>query len=199
MNRYQSIVSGEGMSVKNGDVCDGDEIIGNNEEDEVNSCHESKRKEKAIRFAGLSVLKSQWESGIVSENNNNENEENDGNAGGNSNEGDVKEELFKLRQRICLGRSASLKQIYENGGCHGELPPKAFKGEVMTSKVKTISMKEKFEKGQVENNEQEKMKALKREKMTDLSVVVDADTAAREAKKIFKQMDASLSNYSLSA
>ena len=83
MNRYQSIVSGEEMSVKNGDVCDGDEIIGNNEEDEVNSCHESKRKEKAIRFAGLSVLKSQWESGIVSENNNNENEENDGNAEGN--------------------------------------------------------------------------------------------------------------------
>ena len=72
------------MSIKNGDVCNGDEIIGNNEEDEVNACHESKRKEKAIRFAGLSILKSQWESGNVSENNENEYEENDGNAEGNA-------------------------------------------------------------------------------------------------------------------
>lgn len=200
--------------------------------------HVSKRKEKAVPFARLSALKSQWESGVIvnDDDEDDDNEKTNGHNGNHENgdddltkNGDVKEELYKLRQRICLGRSASMRQIYERGlvnnnnneivsnkmsvapmnahlnainsGLNGKIEAEV----IESAKDKARKVREKFEKGITNGDDinggnasddpdgssdgDSKLSQLKREKLTDLSVVVEAETAAREAKKIFKQLD----------
>lgn len=184
-----------------------------NDEDEVNSedelsenegesstqdpsvIRESKGREKVIPFAGLSSLKSQWESGTV----NGTEASNDGEEGKSEVvDGDVKEELYKLRQRICLGRSASMRQMYEKGGPTLSVAAQPNgcthrqETALVANSVKAGSIKDKFEKGQIENQEVDRLESLKKEKMADLKVVAIAETAAREAKQIFKKMDASI-------
>lgn len=180
-----------------------------NDDSEVNSADESSenedsplhdsnvtretkgQKEKVIPFAGLSSLKSQWESGNVN-----------GAEGANDAEdvevvdGDVKEELYKLRQRICLGRSASMRQMYEKGGPALSITQSnGFNHRqetvVVGSSVKACLIKDKFEKGEIDQPE-DRLESLKKEKLQDLKVVAVAETAAREAKQIFKKMDASI-------
>lgn len=178
-----------------------------NEEDEVNSAdesseneeltsrdpsviRESKGREKVVPFAGLSSLKSQWESGNVNSTEGNDNEE------AEVVDGDLKEELYKLRQRICLGRSASMRQMYEKGGPTLHVAQSngfthRQETALVAGNVKACSIKDKFEKGEIDQ-EEDRIELLKKEKLQDLKVVAVAETASREAKQIFKKMDASL-------
>lgn len=173
------------------EVNSGDESSGEEDSAPQNSSviRESKGREKVVPFAGLSSLKSQWESGNV-----NGTEANDGDET-EVVDGELKEELYKLRQRICLGRSASMRQMYEKGGPTLSVSqPNGFthrqETALVASSVKACSIKDKFEKGEIEKPE-DRLESLKKEKLQDLKVVAVADTAAREAKQIFKQMDAS--------
>ena len=155
-----------------------------NEVNEVNGAiRESKRKEK-IPFTDLSSLKSQWETGSVAASGHSDHER--------SNQDEKREELFKLRERICLGRSASMRQVYEKA-CNVSKVPLSSRSESLhfESSVKANSLKEKFEKGEIDNTD-DRLGRLRKEKEEDLSVVAEAETAAREAKNKFKQMDASL-------
>lgn len=151
--------------------------------------HESKRKEVAVPFTGLSSLKTQWESGSVTSE-----------AGPQDVKADTKDELYKLRQRICLGRSASMRQVYEKGVSFDSAQLRAQNGNnksdtvVIGSRLKAVFIKEQFEKGQLDNGndmEETRLEGIKREKLEDLSVVAEAETASRDAKTMFKQIDAS--------
>lgn len=84
----------------------------------------------------MSSLKSQWETGSVAATKEERMEE-------------KKEELNKLRQRICLGRSESMKAVYEKA-CQdttkGERPEPVTD---LPREIKANRLKEKFEKGQL--------------------------------------------------
>ncbi|RWS05111.1 reticulocyte-binding protein 2-like isoform X4 [Dinothrombium tinctorium] len=178
LQRYQSAVTGERKSSENGYDSSESELSDDDETDS-NVVRETKRREK-IAFSGLSSLKSQWESGSVPS------EE-------VSKEEEKKEQLYRLRQRICLGRSASMRQVYENACHENNVTSNRSNSVHIDSKIKAVSLKEKFEKGEIENEteEEERLRKLKKEKEEDLSVVVEAETAAREAKNLFKKMDES--------
>lgn len=176
--------NGEDRAASSGDESSDDEI------NENGPTRENKKKEVAVPFTGLSSLKSQWESGSVAV-------DNDDGLTSKDVKAETKEELYKIRQRICLGRSASMRQVYEkgvpsenghNGSCRSDTV-------VIGSRLKAVFIKEKFEKGEIENEQDEKrMAGMKREKLEDLSVVTESETAAREAKSLFKQMDIASKN-----
>ncbi|XP_076347353.1 uncharacterized protein LOC143245191 isoform X2 [Tachypleus tridentatus] len=172
--KYQSAVSGQ----ENGEVSSSSE-----EEDEDSSVvRESKKKEK-VKFDEMSTLKSQWESGKV---------------GKHEGRGDdKKEELSKLRQKICLGRSESMRAVYERAckESEGSVPSRT-ESINLGRDVKAVNIKEKFEKGDMDNElEQEKMEKVRREKEEDLSVFNETGTAAG-ARTLFKQIDATTSSTS---
>ncbi|XP_015788517.1 LIM domain and actin-binding protein 1 isoform X2 [Tetranychus urticae] len=184
LQRYQSAISGEKMTEKEADSCSssGDS---SDEEGELHLVRETKRKEK-VPFVGLSALRSQWETGKVPRGESLDEPIREDNG--------TKDELYKLRQRICLGRSASMRQVYEKGGNLSVSPSPKTESLHIESSVKAISLKEKFEKGQIENETDEgRLERFKKDKEEDLKLVTEAETAAREAKNLFKQMDATLS------
>lgn len=188
MLSYQSAATGEKMS-ENRSESSSDESSDNEGTGGVNCVRESKKKEK-VPFAGLSSLRSQWESGTVPKGENPSDE-----PPTDSNE--TKDELFKLRQKICLGRSASMRQMYEkacNGSSKSVSPlPRQPESLSIESSAKATLLKEKFEKGQIENEtEDDRIEKLRKETEEDLKLALEAETAAREAKSLFKQMDASL-------
>ncbi|XP_053203239.1 uncharacterized protein LOC128387949 isoform X2 [Panonychus citri] len=197
LQRYQSAISGEKMTEKEADSCSssGDS---SDDEGELTLVRETKRKEK-VPFVGLSALRSQWENGSVPRGGS-------GVVGGGGGENvdeparednGTKDELYKLRQRICLGRSASMRQVYEKGGNLSVSPSPRTESLQIESSVKAISLKEKFEKGQIENDSDDgRLDRLRKDKEEDLKLVTEAETAAREAKNLFKQMDATLSKQS---
>ncbi|XP_022240369.1 uncharacterized protein LOC106458450 [Limulus polyphemus] len=175
--KYQSAVSGQ----ENGEMSSS----GEDEDDDSSVVRGSKKKEK-VKFVEMSNLKSRWENGKV---------------GKHEGRGvDRREELSKLRQRICLGRSESMRAVYERACKEAEnnIPSKT-ESINLGREVKAVSLKERFEKGDVENElELEKLEKARREKEDDLSVFSEAGTAA-EARTLFKQIDATTSNVSLSS
>jgi len=104
-----------------------------------------------------------------------------------------KEELNKLRQRICLGRSESMKAVYEKA-CQDTSKPTVTRTEPVDlgRDIKATRLKEKFEKGElVSEVEEENLEKVRKEKEEDLSVFTEPGIA-NDAKKLFKQIDASV-------
>ena len=173
--KYQSAVSsGEN---ENGELSESD----NDEEysEDPGVIKPSKHKEKVV-FSGMSSLKSQWETGSVAATKEERMEE-------------KKEELNKLRQRICLGRSESMKAVYEKA-CQDTTKATAARLEPVDlgRDVKATRLKEKFEKGElVSEVEEENLEKVRKEKEEDLSVFTEPGIA-NDAKKLFKQIDATV-------
>lgn len=111
----------------------------------------------------MSSLKSQWETGSVAATKEERMEE-------------KKEELNKLRQRICLGRSESMKAVYEKA-CQDTSKVKPERPEPVVDlgrEVKAIRIKEKFEKGElVSEVEEENLEKVRKEKEEDLSALIE--------------------------
>ncbi|CAL1280946.1 unnamed protein product [Larinioides sclopetarius] len=171
--KYQSAVSG--ADNENGELSESDDDEECNEDPTV--IKSSKHKEKVV-FSGMSSLKSQWETGSVAATKEEKIEE-------------KKEELNKLRQRICLGRSESMKAVYEKA-CQDK-PVVARPDPVDVGRdVKANRLKEKFEKGElVSEVEEENLEKVRKEKEEDLSVFTEPGIA-NDAKKLFKQIDANV-------
>ncbi|GIX67654.1 xin actin-binding repeat-containing protein 2 [Caerostris darwini] len=173
--KYQSAVSGGDN--ENGELSESD----NDEEcdEDASVIKSSKHKEKVV-FSGMSSLKSQWETGSVAATKEEKIEE-------------KKEELNKLRQRICLGRSESMKAVYEKA-CQDTSKPTVVRPDPVDigRDVKATRLKEKFEKGElVSEVEEENLEKVRKEKEEDLSVFTEPGIA-NDAKKLFKQIDATV-------
>lgn len=116
-----------------------------------------------VVFSGMSSLKSQWETGSVAATKEERMEE-------------KKEELNKLRQRICLGRSESMKAVYEKA-CQDTTTGKPERPESVIDlprDVKAIRIKEKFEKGELFSEvEEENLEKVRKEKEEDLSALIE--------------------------
>ncbi|GFT95267.1 xin actin-binding repeat-containing protein 2 [Nephila pilipes] len=173
--KYQSAVSGGDN--ENGELSESD----NDEEysEDPSVIKSSKHKEKVV-FSGMSSLKSQWETGSVAATKEEKIEE-------------KKEELNKLRQRICLGRSESMKAVYEKA-CQDTTKAAVSRPEPVDigREVKATRLKEKFEKGElVSEVEEENLEKVRKEKEEDLSVFTEPGIA-NDAKKLFKQIDATV-------
>ena len=254
---------------------------------------ENQKIKDVVPCPSLSSLKSQWESvGSVTQPQQNGHHEspfkgingtnghtNGGGGGGggdvdDNDDGpaiDVKEELYKLRYRICLGRSASMRQVYEKGlspfksapfvangledinsiinnnnktvttneadpvvasngikqldtdvinikaatikeqfenrfhkrnstpnmnrsNGHDAYDGRSAAADTAVINIKAASIKERFEKGfyHHDGDEDDKISQMKKQMQDDLLVVSIADTAARGAKQIFRQMDQKL-------
>lgn len=172
--KYQSAVSGEN---ENGDISDS-ESEGEELED-PSVVKPTKHKEKVV-FSGMSNLKNQWETGSVVSAKEEKIEE-------------KKEELNKLRQRMCLGRSESMKAVYEKA-CQdsSKVTPTRTESVVLGRDIKAVRIKEKFEKGElVSEVEEEKLERLRKEKEEDLGVFTEP-SIANDAKKLFQQIDATV-------
>ncbi|EEC10156.1 conserved hypothetical protein, partial [Ixodes scapularis] len=161
-------------------------------------------EDNSIQTQGLSSLKNQWESGSV--NNGREKSE------------ETREELAKLRKKMCLGRSESMRQVYQKA-VEDANKVQAGRSELISvegQEAKAISIKEKFETGVVaQETEAEKIERLNREKLEDLSVLSETGylkfvlsckephpfpcrlpAVIHEAKNIFKQLDAEVAKQS---
>ncbi|GFR11418.1 xin actin-binding repeat-containing protein 2 [Trichonephila clavata] len=173
--KYQSAVSGGDN--ENGELSESDDDEEYSEDPSV--VKSSKHKEKVV-FSGMSSLKSQWETGSVAATKEEKIEE-------------KKEELNKLRQRICLGRSESMKAVYEKA-CQDTTKTGASRPEPVDvgREVKATRLKEKFEKGElVSEVEEENLEKVRKEIEEDLSVLTEPGIA-NDAKKLFKQIDATV-------
>lgn len=128
-------------------------------------------------FSGLSSLKSQWEKGSIAS---------------NKDEAErTKEELEDLRKN--LRRSDSLKMVYERAvkESHSETCANRSDAIVVDSSVKTNTIKEKFETGRLESEtEEQRIERLKREREEEIQAIAESETAAKEARNKFKQIDA---------
>ncbi|XP_029842946.3 uncharacterized protein LOC8031447 isoform X3 [Ixodes scapularis] len=179
LEKYQSVASGD----RNGDAHSTESEEENDDNDDPSVVKEKRTKEKVV-YEGLSSLKNQWESGSV--NNGREKSE------------ETREELAKLRKKMCLGRSESMRQVYQKA-VEDANKVQAGRSELISvegQEAKAISIKEKFETGVVaQETEAEKIERLNREKLEDLSVL--SETAViHEAKNIFKQLDAEVAKQS---
>ncbi|XP_075527869.1 uncharacterized protein LOC142560010 isoform X6 [Dermacentor variabilis] len=175
LEKYQSVAAGE----RNGDAHSPAE----SEDEDPSVVRETRTKEKVV-YEGLSSLKSQWESGAV--NSHQERTE------------ETKEELAKLRKKMCLGRSESMRQVYQKAveDANRIQAGRAEQISVEGQEARATSIKEKFEAGVVtQETEAEKIERLQREKQEELSVFNETGIA-HEAKNIFKQLDAEVARQS---
>lgn len=175
LEKYQSVAAGE----RNGDAHSPTE----SEDEDSSVVRETKTKEKVV-YEGLSSLKSQWESGAVSSHQERTEE--------------TKEELAKLRKKMCLGRSESMRQVYQKAveDANRIQAGRAEQISVEGQEARATSIKEKFEAGVVtQETEAEKIERLQREKQEELSVFNETGIA-HEAKNIFKQLDAEVARQS---
>jgi len=166
MQKYQSAVSGEK------DTTDSDE-------GQTNEPNGDQPDGEKVVFSGLSSLKSQWETGSI--------------AGGKDEAEATRDELEDLRKKLSLGRSESMRQTYERAvkESHNETANRS-DAYVIDSSVKTTSIKEKFEKGFPENEtEEQKIERLKSEREEEIQAIAESESAAKEARNKFKQIDAS--------
>ncbi|XP_035214564.1 xin actin-binding repeat-containing protein 2-like isoform X2 [Stegodyphus dumicola] len=173
--KYQSAVSGGDN--ENGEISESDNDDECSEDPTI--IKPSKHKEKVV-FSGMSNLKSQWETGSVTATKEERIEE-------------KKEELNKLRQRICLGRSESMKAVYEKA-CQDTSKATVTRPEPadLPREIKATQIKERFEKGElVSEVEEENLEKVRKEKEEDLSVFTEPGIA-NDAKKLFKQIDATV-------
>lgn len=180
LEKYQSVVSGD----RNGDAHNSDSEHEDDEDSEDPSVVKEKRTKEKVVYEGLSSLKNQWETGNV----NNYREKTE----------ETKEELAKLRKKMCLGRSESMRQVYQKA-VEDANKIQAGRAELISvegQEAKATSIKEKFEAGAVtQETDAERIERLNREKQEDLSVFSETGIA-HEAKNIFKQLDAEVARQS---
>ncbi|CAG2108832.1 unnamed protein product [Medioppia subpectinata] len=169
LQKYQSAVSGEK------EMTDSDTDGPNSEPEE-----ELKSGEKVV-FSDLSSLKSQWETAS---------------SNGSKDEAEAtRDELEELRKKLSLGRSESLKESYERAVKESNTESAANRSDayVFDTSVKTVSIKEKFEKGFPENEtENQRIERQKREREDEIQVLADSESASKEARNMFKQIDVSV-------
>lgn len=170
--KYQSAVAGQ---QENGDAASSD-----SDEDQDPSVVRESRKREKVAFHDMDHLKSQWEKGQVS--------------GREERKGEIKDEVNRIRQRLCLGRSESMRAVYEQA-CQeaGRMGPRRSDTINLGREVKAERIKEKFEKGQVEDPDLvlEKVEKIRKEREDDLSVFTEPGTATT-ARSLFKQIDANV-------
>ena len=146
-------------------------------DDELNEPKENEQQNEIMALSGqLSSLKSQWETGSV--------------ASSKEEAENAKEELENLRKNLNLGRSGSLKQVYERAIQESGNTFKNTEAMVLDNSVKRNSIKDKFENKHNEpETDEQMMDKLKRERDEDLQALTDS--TAKEARNKFKQIDAS--------
>jgi len=194
VQRYQSLASGEKMANSDGES--GSNSVHNSDTESDHVKEDLNQKEK-VSFNGLSAIKSQFENGSLNNGNSSEDAQSNGGQSTGGRDEETKNELFKLRQRMCLGRSASMKQVYESQTTAGSTPATVNSKSTNSSsaerqRVLANTLKEKFEKGDfTTENELEFKERLRKEVSEELNVVHEADTAAKDAKNKFKQLEKS--------
>ncbi|KAL1438574.1 hypothetical protein MTO96_047932 [Rhipicephalus appendiculatus] len=156
LEKYQSVAAGE----RNGDAHSPTE----SEDEDSSVVRETKTKEKVV-YEGLSSLKSQWESGAVSSHQERTEE--------------TKEELAKLRKKMCLGRSESMRQVYQKAVEDAN--------RIQAGRAEQIS---------VEGQEARATSIKENEKKEEELSVFNETGIAHEAKNIFKQLDAEVARQS---
>jgi hypothetical protein len=88
-----------------------------------------------------------------------------------------------------------MKQTYERACKESsiETAPNRSDAVILDSSVKTVSIKEKFEKGNVDNEtEEERIERLKKEREEEINIIAESETTSKEARNKFKQIDASV-------
>ena len=163
MIRYQNRVAGE------------KEITSSSDEEGNNK--EQGSSLEPITFHGMSALKSQWESGSI-------------NSAAKS-ENRVEEELAELRQKVKT--SEPIKHAYERAVQEAKsLENISSKSEIVPDcSVKAVSIKEKFEKGKTEV-EEDGIERLKKEREEEISRISVSETCTKEARNKFKQIEANM-------
>ncbi|XP_023220748.1 protein-methionine sulfoxide oxidase mical3b-like [Centruroides sculpturatus] len=172
--KYQSAIAGEN---ENGDIQDSDS---EDDEDRDPSVVRESRKREKVAFHDMDNLKSQWETGALGTREERKDE--------------IKDEVNRIRQRLCLGRSESMRQVYEKA-CQdsGRMGPRRSDTINLGRDIKAGHIKEKFEKGDVEDKYLvlEKVEKIRKEREEDLSVFTEPGTATT-ARSLFKQIDANV-------
>ncbi|CAG0886285.1 unnamed protein product [Cyprideis torosa] len=125
-----------------------------------------------IKFEGMSDLKSKWEGGEVGKN------------GGAEKR---KEEITRFRQMVCRGKQSAIKEQYQQAVLQSEnlKTPRDTPKDIVDSGCKSI--RERFEKGEIQKEHGEEETTPKEEEM---KILKKADTA-KTARNLFKELDAS--------
>jgi len=97
------------------------------------------QKEKPFHFTGMSDVKNKWEHG----------EQN----GKNERREERKQELQSIRSRIFMGKQGKMKEAYQQAVMESESGAKLRKSEEVIEAADTRSIKEKFEKGEIQSEE----------------------------------------------
>ncbi|XP_076307440.1 uncharacterized protein LOC143223391 [Tachypleus tridentatus] len=99
-------------------------------------------------------------------------------------------ELSNFRETIGAGRSEIMRAAYERA-CKEASSGSPTRGETVTlgGEVKAVNIKEKFEKGALDQEKNEKLERARREKEEDLSIVNETRDSVAEARTLFKQFD----------
>jgi hypothetical protein len=187
LQKYESAALGMDSESKHLDRTDSDEPA-----ERQSAVNGSESPDQPRSFADLNSLKSQWERSTPTEATAPENHE-------------TREELASLRQRIGVGRSASLRQMYEQGerpassaeSLPATSPAPSTQNGTATAATRDLadSMRRRFEQGEFESeHETQYREKLRRETQEELHLVQEADTAAKEAKQIFHRLDKMQSN-----
>ncbi|XP_013794026.1 uncharacterized protein LOC106478060 isoform X2 [Limulus polyphemus] len=96
----------------------------------------------------------------------------------------------EIKETIGAGRSEIMRAAYERA-CKEASSGSPTRGETVTlgGEVKAVNIKEKFEKGALDLEKNEKMERARREKEEDLSIVNETRDSVAEARTLFKQFD----------
>lgn len=180
-NRYQSRVAGD----KSLHSSDDEEDTSTNTTPEPSSAgptNNNNNNDEKVAFNGMSALKSQWESGQLS----NTRSESDA----------VKSELAELRSK---NKSAEpLKQVYERAVQEAKSSENLNRSDsivTLDKPVKAVAIKEKFEKGTVETEtEVDCSERARREREEEISRLSSSETITKEARNKFKQIEANMDN-----
>ncbi|KAH9389044.1 LIM domain and actin-binding protein 1, partial [Tyrophagus putrescentiae] len=182
MQKYQSRVAGD----KDTTSSDEEDNHSAKSADEQHLQQQSeKQSSPKVSFSGMSALKTQWESGSINANNKSEKER-------------VEEELAELRQKVKT--SEPLKQAYERAVQEAKsvenLAAKSHSDNLILehSSVKAGSLKEKFEKGKVDAEQEvvDRAERERKEREEEISRIAVSETCTKEARNKFKQIEANM-------
>lgn len=169
--RYQNRVAGEK------DLCSSSD---EEEEGAAATTTTDTQAEERIAFSGMSALKSQWETGTISNH--------------RSDSRSVEDELTELRNKS--KSSEPLKQLYERAiqeARSSENLSRPADTFVVDSAVRAGSIKEKFEKLSTgDESEEDRSERLKREREEEINRITESETCTKEARNRFKQIEANM-------
>ncbi|KAF2882830.1 hypothetical protein ILUMI_23342 [Ignelater luminosus] len=127
------------------------------------------QKEKPFHFSQMNDVKSKWEQGNHLQNRDERREER-------------KQEIQNIRSRLFMGKQGKMKEAYQQAILESESASN-LKKEVALEASDTRSIKDKFEKGEVANNE------LRHKENEDMSVFESG--ISKKSRTIFQELDAS--------